>query len=265
MTVRIAVIAAAVCVLGLVAVPAKAEPLVFTVSADTAASARFYLATDTTLSFDQAQITTSADYSGLALYSDDGRLQGGILAAPALSFANHDLDAVYLGPPTATYRHGWYRVVVLANTATTVRIPVVSGTGMTVTATTPNGQTYRVLTKTLPPSGPITAELRAPLARATATTRVALLARLSPAVVDGKITLVACASQRAKPCAGRDTKTTLTSDKSGPNATRVVQAGISTAGRSLAGTRDALARVTLTPLASVPFSFLALRWTDPAR
>lgn len=262
MTARLAIAAASLCLLGSIGAPVNAEPLVFSVTADKAASARFHLPTDTTLSFDQASVVTAADYAGLALYSDDGRLVGGILTAPAMSAAGHDRDPVFLGP-AGSLRQGWYRVVVLANAATTIRIPVLAGSGVSVAATTPNAQAFKVLTKTLPAGGRTTAELRAPLPRSTATSRLALLTRLSPAVVDGKVTALVCASQRGKPCGTRDTKATQTIDKSGVNATRMIQTGISTPGRYITGTRDALARVTLTPVTSVPFSFLFVHWADP--
>lgn len=265
MSARLAAFAATICLLGGLSAPASAEPLMFSVTADNAASARFYLATDTTLTFSQALVTTSADYAGIVLYSDDGRLQGGILTAPALSTAGHDVDEVYLGPPDGTvFRQGWYRVVVLANAPTAVRIPVVRGSALNISATTRNAQTHQILSETLPAQGRVTAELRAPLPPATPTGRVAVLARLSPAVVDGKVTLVTCLSHRGKPCGKRDTRSELHSNQPGVNATRMIQAGLSTPVRS-PGARDALARVTLTPLASVPFGYLVLHWNDPRR
>jgi hypothetical protein len=264
---RRVVAAAALCVVGCLGVPAGAQPGVLTVSAERGASARFHLAIATTLAFDQARVvTTSADYAGIAVYGDDGRLRGGILTAPATSSAGADLDPVYLGPRNGlVLPRGWYRVVVLANAPTSVRIPVLSGSGVDVTATTPNAQRFAVAARTLSPGGRGTAELRTPLPTGAPGTRVELLTRLSPAVVDGGVTLRVCASRRGRPCARRDTKVTLTTDRTGANATRMVQAGLGTPTRYLTGSRDALATVTLAPAAPVPFSVLFVHWTDPVR
>lgn len=263
MSIRYVAAAATLCLAGGIPTAARADLPVLSIDADHAASARFRLATDTAVAFDQARVISDADYAGFALYNDAGRLQGGILTAPAASTARRELDPVSIGHRTAYLPAGWYRVVVLANAPIKVRIPLSTGSGTTVTATTPDQQTYKAMTKAVPQSGPITVELRARLPRTTAANHVVLLGRLSPAVFDGKLTLLVCASQRNKPCGKQDTRGTMNLDVSGPHVARSVQTGLVTSGSAVGGTRDALSRVTFTPAAPVPFSFLFVHWSAP--
>jgi hypothetical protein len=219
---------------------ATAAPLLV-VSGTGATTADFTLDTAVTFDYSDAVITGSGRYGGFALYSASGRDYGGVVALPDLSDPQRPMtaDAPTVFGGRTRLPPGRYRVYLIADKDTVVRLRLLAGDGVDVRTAKPYRGTYAVSRHTVR-AGETAGALRLPIA-VNARTKSYLLARYSGGTADNTVRV--CLARRGARCARDDGSVTNT----GP-AFGTTQSGLGLPAWSVPRSRDVRAEVSVAPV-----------------
>lgn len=229
---------------------AVAAPL-FVVTGAGSATAELTVTSTMTIDYGDAVVTGTGRYAGLAIWSASGRSFGGVVAIPGLDSPTSPVAAgvttrvatlatTLIGTPVARLVPGRYRVHLLGDGATEVRVPVRDGDGMTLRADTPAVQGFSVTHATARAQGSGVTARRALAVRRT--TKYVVVARFGPGAASRDVRVVACVTRRNTTCAGG---VVVQMTSTGGTAVGATQSGVGFRGTLVGGAaRDARAEVT---------------------
>jgi hypothetical protein len=169
------------------------------------ATAAFTLDAPVAFDYDNAVVTGDGHYAGVVLYSAAGRWYGGVVSTPDLDSPARPMPlhrSSPMGGGAWRLPAGRYRVYVLTDGPADVRLPLDSGSSMTVAASAPDRQSYAATGTDLPAGATSTALARTVTVRAR--TRTIVLGQFDRGVALADVELRACLARLHRTCTGVD-------------------------------------------------------------